>query len=215
MLRDYVRLNRTFTCREPYSTRTKQQGQRLCLPEDECAWHRLDTLRFRYHPCFQLPTDQSLSPDASVQVWTVDNGTVLVTAATGIAWIEIFPEGDDLCHHWIEYIDANNSSSLAPRQITLTEQTLRDQLPDDKRKKRLRFEIFSCGGGKHEVPDFQRLASKEGRVKLPDGRYGFRSSQLGSSQMEGSRPYEAILGTCQKPARLLTAVRVYLSLIHI
>lgn len=60
MLRDYVRLNRTFLCREPYSTRTKQQGQRLCMPSDECGWHRLDTLRFRHHPCFQLPTDQAV-----------------------------------------------------------------------------------------------------------------------------------------------------------
>jgi len=210
MLRDYVRLNRTFTCREPFSTRTKQQGPRLCLPKDECAWHRLDTLRFRYHPCFQLPTDAPTNPDASIQVWTVDNGAVLVTASTGIAWIELFPDGDDLCHHWIEYLDPNNSSALTPRQITLSEQTLRDQLPDDKRKtKRLRFKIFSCGGGEHEVADFSQLASKTNRLKLPDTRLGFRSSQLGASQMQGSRPYELILGTCHRPPRLLTAVRVF------
>ncbi|KAK0271262.1 hypothetical protein LTR35_013578 [Friedmanniomyces endolithicus] len=179
MLRDYVRLNRTFTCREPYSTRTKLQGLRLCEPKDECAWHRLDTLRFRVHPCFQLPTDQPMNPDPSLQVWTVDNGTVLITAATGVAWIELFPEGDDECHHWIEYLDATNPS-ISPRQITLTEQTIREKLPENKRKRKLKLKVFSCGGGEHEVDDFSRLASKEGKIKLPDGRAGFRSSKLGS-----------------------------------
>ena len=208
MLRDYVRLNRTFTCREPYSTRTKQQGQRLCLPKDECAWHRLDSLRFRFHPCFQLPTDQALTADPSVQIWTVDNGTVLVAALTGVAWIEIFPEGDDVCHHWIEYIDQNNPGA-APRQVTLTEQDLRQRLPEEKRKKKLRLEAFSCGGAKIEVDDFAKLASKEGKVKLPDGRAGFRSSKLGFSQMQGSQPSEVILASCWKKKELLLAVRVY------
>jgi len=43
MLRDYVTFNRTFTTREPYSTRTKSKGG-LVLMKDECTWHRLDVL---------------------------------------------------------------------------------------------------------------------------------------------------------------------------
>jgi len=27
----------------------------------ECAWHRLDLLRFRAHPCFALPTDSTVN----------------------------------------------------------------------------------------------------------------------------------------------------------
>jgi len=203
MLRDYVHLNRTFLTREAYSTRTKQQGMRLCLQKDECNWHRLDTLRFRYHPCFALPTDGPVNADTSVQVWAVDSGTILVTAATGLGWIELFPEGDDLCHTWIEYIDST------PRQIQLTEQALRERLPEDKRKRKLKIRIFSTGGGEHEIDDISKLASKEGKVKLPDGRAGFRSSKLGFSQMEGSQPQELVLGSCQKPARLLLRVKVY------
>ncbi|KXL42945.1 hypothetical protein M433DRAFT_59013 [Acidomyces richmondensis BFW] len=209
MLRDYVRFNRTFICRESFSTRTKQQGLRLCMPKDECTWHRLDTLRFRYHPCFQLPTDQAMNSDSSVQVWGVDNSTVLVTAVTGVAWLEIFPEGDDVCHHWIEFIDQSGSPSAAPKQVSLTEPILREQLPEEKRKRKLRLKIFSCGGGEHEVPDFSKLAGKDVKLKLPDGRAGFRSSKLGFSQMDGSHAEEVILGTCQKPARLLRNVRVY------
>jgi hypothetical protein len=209
MLRDYAKLNRTFTCREPFSTRTKQQGLRLAMPKDECAWHRLDTLRFRYHPCFQLPMDQALTGDNSVQVWSVDNGNVLVTAATGVGWLEMFPEGDDVCHHWIEYIDASAAPAGAPRQVTISEQSLRDKLPDEKRKRKLKLEIFSCGGGKHIVDDFPVLTSKVNRTKLPDGRPAFRNSKLGFSQMEGSQPYEVILGSHQKPSRLLRNIRVY------
>lgn len=209
MLRDYVRLNRTFTCREPYSTRTRQQGQRLCLPKDECGWHRLDALRFRFHPCFALPTDPAVTPDSSVQVWTVDNGSVLVTAATGVAWIEIYPEGDDVCHHWIEYLDPSNPAAGSPRQVTLTERELKDRLPEGKRKKKLKLKLFSCGGAEHTVNDFAKLASKEAKTKLPDGRAGFRSSKLGFSQMDGSQPHELIFGTVLKQPRLMRNVRVW------
>ncbi|KAK5105652.1 hypothetical protein LTR62_002629 [Meristemomyces frigidus] len=211
MLRDYVRLHRTFLTRESYSTRTKQQGLRLCLPKDECAWHRLDTLRFRFHPCFQLPADPATAPstDTSVQVWTVDNGTILITAATGVAWIELFPEGDDICHHWIEYLDQNNPGVGPPRQITLTEEKLREALPTEKRKKKLKFQIFSCGGNDHTVEDLSSLTSKTHRLKLPDGRQGFRSAKLGHSGLPASEPHELILGSCQKPSRLLRSIRIY------
>jgi hypothetical protein len=209
MLRDYVRLNRTFTCREPYSTRTKQQGQRLCLPKDECSWHRLDTLRFRFHPCFQLPSDPILNQDSSIQVWNVDNNAVLITAVTGVAWIELYPEGDDLCHHWIEYIDSSSPPPGAPREVRLTEQSLRDQLPEAKRKRKLKIKVFSCGGSEHVVQDFSKLASKEGKIKLPDGRPGFKSSKLGFSQMDGSQPQDLPLGMCFKQPKFLRSIRIF------
>ena len=210
MLRDYVRLNRTFTCREPYSTRTKSPGQRLCLQKDECTWHRLDCLRFRFHPCFRLPTDQPLNTDGSVQVWTVDNGGVLVTAATGVAFIELYAEGDDVCHSHIEYLDPNNGSNGSPRQISLAESELLDRLPQDKRSKQLKLEIYSVGQGKHVVENFSQLAStKNARVRLPDGRWGFRGSKLGFSQMEGSEAQELIIDSCYIQTKLLTAIRVY------
>lgn len=210
MLRDYVRLNRTFLCREPYSTRLKSQGPRLCLPKDECTWHRLDCLRFRYHPCFRLPTDMPLNSDDSVQVWAVDNGKVLITAATGVAFIEIFVEGDDVCHSHIEYvnIDGNNSSG-PPRQVVLTEMDLRERIPEDRRNKKLKLEIHSVGQGKNIVEDFGQLTSKSLMLKLPNGQMGFKSSKLGFSQMDGSRPEEVILKSALGQTKLLTCIRVY------
>ncbi|KAI9728419.1 MAG: hypothetical protein M1828_003819 [Chrysothrix sp. TS-e1954] len=208
MLRDYVRLNRTFTCRESFSTRTKSPGMRLCLQRDECAWHRLDTLRFRYHPCFRLPSDPSANPDDSVQVWTVDNGNVLVTSAVGIGWIEIYGEGDTECKAFIEYVDPM-AGKEPPKQITLAENDLRSKLPSGKQKKRLKLEIHAAGQGQHTVDDFSQLTSKISRVKLSDGRAAFRGGKLGFSQMDGSHPQEIMLWNVTDQRKLMTSIKVY------
>jgi hypothetical protein len=207
MLRDYVKLNRSFTTREPYSTRTKSKGE-LVLPKDECGWHRLDCLRFRGHPCFAIPTDPPRHTDDSVQVWPVDNGNVIVTAASGVAFLEIFTPGDDVCHYWQEFGDGNGNGPIL-RQVILTEQELRNRLPEDKRKSKLKLSIKSIAGGSHEVEDFGLLASKISRFKLPNGQLAFRSSKLGLSQMEGSRSEEIIFDSVLQQTKLLTQVRVY------
>ncbi|QIX00130.1 hypothetical protein AMS68_005647 [Peltaster fructicola] len=218
MLRDYTTFNRTFVTREPYSTRTRQPGQRLILPQDECEWHRLDTLRFRYHPCFRIPNDPATT-DTTTQVWGVENNSILVTNQAGIAWIEFFPEGDDECHHWIEYSEHGTTRSRdrdsdygpngPPKQVTLSDQTIKDRLPAEKRGRKLRIDIFSCNGERHEVKDVYSLYSKEARYKLPDGRPGFKSSKLGSSAMEGSQPQEMIFSTAWKQKEPLLSVRIY------
>jgi hypothetical protein len=207
MLRDYVTLNRSFTTREPYSTRTKSKGG-LVLRKDECTWHRLDCLRFRGHPCFALPTDPPRHADDSVQVWPVDNGNVIVTAASGVAYLEIFTQGDDLCHTWQEFGDGNGNGPIQ-KQIILTEPELRNRLPEDRRKSKMKLSIKSCLGGSHEVEDFSLLTSKVSRLKLPNGQLAFRSSKLGLSQMEGSRPEEMIFNSALQQTKLLTQVRVY------
>lgn len=205
MLRDYVTLNRTFTCREPFSTRTKSPGQRLCLPADECGWHRLDTLRFRFHPCFRLPPDVPAATEDSVQVWAVDSASLLITAAAGIAWIEIFTEGDELCRSHIEYLDTPSP----PRQVLLSETDLRSRLAADKQKKRLRLEIFSAGLGSKVVDDFEQLTSKTSRIKLSNGQSAFRGGQLGASSMEGTTKHEVMLFSVTDSKRVLLSVRVY------
>lgn len=207
MLRDYVTLNRSFTTREPYSTRTKSKGG-LVLPKDECAWHRLDCLRFRGHPCFALPTDPPRHVDDSVQVWPVDNGNVIITAPSGVAYLEIFTQGDEFCHTWQEFGDGNGNGPIQ-RQVVLTEQELRNRLPEDKRKSKLKLSIKSCAGGSYEVEDFGLLASKASRVKFSNGQLAFRSSKLGLSQMEGSRPEEVVFDSTLYQTKLMTQVRVY------
>ncbi|KAH6677527.1 zinc metallo protein-like proteinase [Halenospora varia] len=207
MLRDYVTLNRSFTTREPFSTRTKSKGG-LVLPKDECTWHRLDCLRFRGHPCFALPTDPPRASDESVQVWPVDNGNVVVTATSGVAFLEIRQEGEEVCHFWQEFGDGNGNGPIQ-KQVVLTEQELRSRLPENLRKMKLKLSIKSCAGGSHEVEDFGLLASKASRLKLANGQLAFRSSKLGMSQMEGTFPEEVVFDSTTQQTKLMRQVRVF------
>lgn len=205
MLRDYVVLNRTFVAREAYCTRTKSKGG-LALQGDECGWHRLDCMRFRAHPAFRLPSDGAVNPDNSVQAYPVENGNVLVMAATGIYFVEVFAEGDDVCHTWIEYpID----QGPPPRQVTLTEQELRNRLPENKRKSRIKISVWSLGGGSLEIDDFKKFLSKDSFKKLSNGKSSYRSRKLGSSKMEGSQSTEAIFTSSVRQDRILSRVIVY------
>ena len=210
MLRDYLRLNRTFLCREPYSTRTREQGMRLVLPKDECGWHRLDALRFRHHPCFRLPSDLPVNCEGAINVWGVDSNRIVVTAVTGISFIELFADGDESCHTWFEYVGAEGAPSGGPpRQLVLNDADLRGRLPEDRKNRRLKLVIHSVGQGMHIVEDVSQLIAKKALVKMPKGQLGFRGNMLGVSQTEGSRPEELILRSSLEQTKLLMAIKVY------
>jgi hypothetical protein len=236
MLRDYVRLNRSFVVREAYSTRTRSPGLKVCRQEDECGWHRLDVLRFRYHPCFRLPGDESLSQDDSIQYFPAGNGRIICSAPTGISFVELWIDGDDLCRYWIDFTNTDSRNSSLPRQVTLTESDLRARLPEDKKKVKLALEIFSGGSRKERIDDMDDLLSRKNVVSLPlvrqapkrdegltmnaynnmmglgksfDSRTGFRGKKLGRSQLEGSSPVEVILESTHLQTKLLTSVKVY------
>lgn len=204
MLRDYVHFNRSFVAREAYSTRTKSKGG-LVLEADECTWHRLDCIHFRSHPCFRLPNDPPLSPDNSVQTWSVEGNNVIATAATGIAAVEIFAEGDLECNAWVEYGLENGA---VQRQVVLSDQVLREKLPEDKRKSKMKVNIKSWGCGNREIEDFKEFCAKDSTVKFGN-KVGFRSYKAGDSNMEGSQPHEVIFTSASQPGRLLTKVVVY------
>ncbi|KAL9099916.1 MAG: hypothetical protein Q9163_004643 [Psora crenata] len=209
MLKDYLRFNRTFLCREPYSTRTKSPGVRLVLPKDECNWHRLDTLRFKYHPCFRLPTDAPLNPDESIQVWPADGGKIIVTASTGIAFIEIFADNEDICHGWIEYGSGDVQAGGQPRQVVLTEDDLRSRL-SNKKVKKVKIKVFSAGLGDSVVDDVgQMIKAKDYMVKLPNGQAGFKGVKLGFSQQADTQPQQVLLETAHIQTKLLTSIKIF------
>lgn len=232
MLRDYVRLNRTFCIREPYSTRTKSPGMRVCKIEDECGWHRLDTLRYRYHPCFRLPGDEPIgNSDDSIQYYAIDNGRLIALANSGIAFIEIRTDGADLCHHWFEYINPDPRNGTLPRQVTLSEAEVRAKLPEDKKKSKISLQIWSGSSCNVEIQDLGDTLSQKNITMLPpvklapksdegmmmsmvgksfgDKRQGFKSRKLGTSQMEGTKPQEIILQSCIYQSKLLTSLRIW------
>jgi hypothetical protein len=240
MLRDYVTLNRTFMIKECYSTRTQSQGMKVCRIEDECSWHRLDTLRFRYHPCFRLPSDDtSASQDDSIQYFAVDNGRLICSAVSGISFIEVFTEGDDLCRHFIEYTPNDPRNAAIPRQVTLTASEIRARLPEELKKRKIRLDIFSGGSGRIVIEDLDELLSKNNTVRLPpvrqaprqdegltmnafngvvglgksfETRLGFKSNKFGASAMEGTKEQVVILDSATLQTKLLTSVKVYAGL---
>ncbi|KAJ9482017.1 hypothetical protein VN97_g11432 [Penicillium thymicola] len=211
MLRDYVRLNRTFLTREPFSTRTKTQGLKVCLPNDECSWHRLDALRFRFHPNFRLPSDPSPTSDDSVQVWPVESGKILFTASSGIAFMELYAEGDTFCHNFIEYLNGESSPNGLPRQVAVTEIELRQRVYGTEKEKKKNIRLVVCSGalGSYTVENIGDLKSKNSLVKLPKSQSGFKSGRLGQSAMEGSEPEQVLLECAFIKTKLLTSIKVY------
>lgn len=205
MLRDYVVLNRSFVPREAYSTRTKSKGG-FCRQQDECEWHRLDCLRFKAHPSFRLPTEPPMTTDISVQAFPVEDGRVLVMAATGISVAELYAEGDEFCRAWIEYpLEGGN----AMKQVSLSEQDLRWRLPDVKKKAKIKISIKSLGGGSLDIDDFGLFTSKETSVKLDGGKLAFPSMKLGSSGMDGSQPQQVVFSSMLGQGRIMSRVVVY------
>lgn len=232
MLRDYVRLNRTFCIREPYSTRTKAPGMRVCKQDDECGWHRLDVLRFRYHPCFRVPGDEPPnSSDNNIQYYGVDGGRLIVLAPSGVAFIEVRTDGEDLCHQWTEYLNPDPRNTTLPRQITVTEAEIRAKLPEDKKKSRISLQIWSGSATMAEIKDLGDVLSQKNIISLPplkaspksdegmvmsmvgknfgDKRQAFKGKKLGHSSMNGSKPQEILLHSSVYQSKVLVSVRVW------
>ncbi|OJD15078.1 hypothetical protein AJ78_04649 [Emergomyces pasteurianus Ep9510] len=210
MCHDSVSLNRSFTTREPYSTRTKSQGPRLCLNEDECTWHRLDSLRFRFHQCFRLPRDIPPCSDDSIQVWPVDNGKILVTSSAGIAFIEIYVDDDEICRSYLEYVDGDAGNNGIPKQITLTESEIRHHAPESTKKNRkVKLVIYSGGLNTYTVDDVTQLKSKHSTAKLPNGQVGYKGTKLGKSQSVDSVSEQLFLEYAFIQTKLLVSVKIY------
>lgn len=205
MLRDYVVLNRTFIVREAYSTRTRSKGG-LCLQGDECRWHRLDCLRFRSHPLFRLPHDNPPCQDENVQAFALENGNMWAMAASGISFVEIFGEGDDVCHAWIEYTPEKGTTQ---RQVPILEQELRAKLPDDKCKGRIKICIHSHAGGSLVIDDWDAFTSKDSLIKLSNGKVACRGHPLGHSKLEGSQSQDVVFTSAAKHNRVMSRMYVY------
>ena len=209
MAKDYLMLNRSFVAREAYSTRTKSKGGPVQV-DDECKWHRLDCLRFRSHPCFRLPNDPVLHPDSSVQGFCIDGNQAIAMASTGVSFVEIVPEGSEVCRAWIEYPVENGTPQ---RQVVLGEQDLRSRLPQKQRGGgRLRVRVRSFGGGSLEIPDLKKLCSKDSSFKLGAGKLAHRQQTVtGSTKHKGQKKTCEIvfMGDAKQNNRVLSRVMVY------
>ena len=159
---------------------------------------RVDCLRFRYHPCFRIPTDPvpPALPD-NPQVYAIENG-IVAGAQSGIVLVEICTNG---------LYRAHREFTRPEREVSLPEDDLRGSLPDGHKTRPMKLRIYSAGQGKTVVEDF--LTAKSSKVQLPNG-YGvaFKSSSLGRPKAGGSEPQQLILHTVT-PGRMLTSIRVF------
>jgi len=159
---------------------------------------RVDCLRFRYHPCFRIPTDPvpPALPD-NPQVYAIENG-IVAGAQSGIVLVEICTDG---------LYRAHREFTRPEREVSLPEDDLRGSLPDGHKTRPIKLRIYSAGQGKTIVEDFSIV--KSSKVQLPNG-YGiaFKSSSLGRPKAGGSEPQQLILHTVT-PGRMLTSIRVF------
>ncbi|CCE29895.1 uncharacterized protein CPUR_03743 [Claviceps purpurea 20.1] len=207
MQKDYIVFNRSFVPREAYSTRTKSKGG-LVQPADECGWHRLDCLRFRAHPAFRLPNDAPRNADDSVQAFAMEGGTVIATAMTGISHVEIYGDGDNVCHAWLEFATENGPMQLQ-RQLALTEQDLRARMPEAKRKGRMSISIKSHGGGSLTIADYREFTSKGSMVKLGGNKLAFRSQVLGAAKTDDCEQHNLVFTSALKTDKVMSQVIAY------
>lgn len=212
MLRDYVTLNRSFVAKEAYSTRTGSKGM-FCNQDSECNWHRLDLLRMRIHPCFKVPGDAVLHKDPSVEIWPVETGLFLV-APSGVAYMEIFVEGDEMARGWMEFGDGLSRGQIQ-RQYFVTDADVRARLPEHMRKQNVRVQAKSFGNGNAESSVIS--ADKSRIVKMPNQgitiagskRLGFLGHKHGLSQTQGSEKQQIIFESVLAQKSVMTAVVAY------
>ncbi|KAK6527859.1 hypothetical protein TWF281_009129 [Arthrobotrys megalospora] len=194
MVRDYVKLNRSFVTRESYSTRTKSPGLRLCMPKDECHWHRLDILRFRFHICFKSASDPPFIFEGdNPQVYGV-GGAAVVVSSTGVAWVEIYV--NEALQTYYEVFPK------VERNLTISVPDILSKVPTAEKSRKIKLSVFMIGSGKLDIDDF--LATAQTFVKLSGGEKAYQSMKLG---LGGGVATEAVLPIGSN--RVLNVIRVY------
>lgn len=223
MAGDYFAFSRSFCMWEAFATRTGTRAHALTDRSQESVWNRLDLLRFRFHPAFARPGHPAQEPplvEDTVQTWAIEK-SVILTSSAGIAWIEFFGDGDDVCRFHLEYYHTENNNG--PKQLSLSIDKLKTELPERLRlSKRLRLEIYSMGLNGHATIDDLYDFISSGKIKingntiqsrLPDrlGRtaYAFRGKKLGFSQMQNSQPGQVLFLSIGDLTKVMTSIVVY------
>jgi hypothetical protein len=170
MMRDYIRLNRSFSVIEP-------PGPPV-LNGNECSWHRLDLLRFRTHPCFALPSDQ-VSEEGEVHLFGTDQG-ILLKSASAVLLVEIYLEGDEFPKSWIEYVE--NS----PSEVILSEHELRSRAGGEGRIKINVIALNGTNASTDDIADLLYVQQVSGLGKV------WKSAKLG---LQTGSPSSILLST--------------------
>jgi hypothetical protein len=169
--------HRSFITREGTISRTQLQGLRPCLPSHESSWHRLDTMLFRYHPCFALPVERAPKPDEIIY-WPNENG-ITVTCPSGIILVLIRVPAKMWPVAWFEYPDRPDP------EVFLFESDIAEKIPIDDRTQDFSLEAISAGSARVKF-DWKPIIKNGRGVIQQDGTEMFRSRMVGSGETEGS-----------------------------
>lgn len=217
MLRDYVTLNRSFLTKEAFSVRTNSTGsQPPIFPKEECKWHRLDLLRFLYHPSFTLPQDyydSSFMRPAKIDKFTEPKPSLYplgddmcrITSKTGIYSIEMLC--GDLAKGSIEYLPRSLGGPGPQRDLTISLSDLLSRLPANERGNNFTLKILSVNAPEIQIGNFREFL----KVKfIPMEKFGLsRKAQGVKSQLLGNGNGGEDSGILAFDPRNVTAVRVY------
>ncbi|EDO16718.1 hypothetical protein Kpol_1003p23 [Vanderwaltozyma polyspora DSM 70294] len=220
MLRDYTRLNRSFLTQEAFSVRTKSYGAKPPIyPKEECGWHRLDMLRFLYHPSFTLPEDyydpSFMRPTrlnnpgiAEPSLYPLGNGTCTINSEGGIYCVEIVC--GDLARAYIEYIPKSLGGQGPQHKLTLSIQDIRSRIPPDHLAKHgndFKISLLVANGpGK----TFDNFPNQMNISTIPMDRYGFGKNVHGiKSTMLGGGNRGSEIDIIPLDIANIVAVRIY------
>lgn len=220
MLRDYITLNRSFLTKEAYSIRTKSYGAQVPIyPKEECTWHRLDLLRYLYHPAFTLPQDFydptfmrpsriAFYKDPDPTVYPLADNSCVISCATGIYGIEIIC--DDLARAFIEYLPKSLGGVGPQKEVHLSLNKLRSMLPEKYRREysdTFNLKVLAVNCGDIELNEFPKTLAAE---KIQMEKYGFSKNMIGIKSAALGSPHKGqSTGIIAVDISRVASVRVY------
>lgn len=208
MAADYHHFNRTFCVTENFRRDVGERCGPVINDDQESSFHRLSALRLRYHECLGR-TDERIIPMDSIQVIALD-ASVWITSGNGIAWAEFYDaDKDDNCKHFIEYLDPTAAGTKAQAELHFPREIRAELNGELQRARRIRVEIFSVGGSKHVIQDWDQMIN-ESPFKIPSKKTkGYRSKKLGHGTMQGSVKDELVFKSFGDYKKLMNNIIVY------
>ncbi|SCV05422.1 LANO_0H07140g1_1 [Lachancea nothofagi CBS 11611] len=220
MLRDYVRLNRSFLTKEAFSTRTNSYGAKPPVyPREECTWHRLDLLKFLYHPSFTVPQDyydcSMMKPSriggytvASPSVYVLPNNCCALKSETGIYCIQIIC--GDLARAHIEYLPLSLGGNGPQKEVMLSLDDLRSRIPPEQVEQyRNSFKVKVAAVNSPEA-EWEKFPEFLQASHVAMAQYGFPNNVIGMrSIMYGGADRGQDVGIIPFDGQNVSGVRVY------
>ncbi|RUS32297.1 Jacalin-like lectin domain-containing protein, partial [Jimgerdemannia flammicorona] len=174
MSRGFNNWNRAFMVKEPHFNGPVR-------PHEEAGahWHRVDTLRLRFHPSFRLPLDLSRSPhkDHTPTFIPLDSG-LEIHAAAGLVMVEFELDGRYKTH--IEFPNQNGQ----PTRLPFSEDDLWRRVGVKPGSGRLRIEATASNTHSAAIGDVTAFF-KDRVVTIPGGKC-IKSAPAGHRGLNGA-----------------------------